>query len=477
MARKAMPREERLEILRKILNDYVASGKKIEDLRKVDPEYIAVAGAHIYGDDGHKLTVEETFSLLGFPRKRVRNMRMTDQQWAEEAKALIKQYKDAGGKVEDLDRNHKAYKFISARELIVDGKRLDLEEKFSFLGEPRARKNSGNLEKALREDIDRYLASGGSFHVRRRSLPFYERLHSYVDGGHFSSYEEAMKSLGYKNYSDTYYRFLDLQNISKFCDENGNYVYKRELDNSNFHNILQAAADTLQMPAALIVMLLYDKNLKSCVVEADYVEYLKVQLENFAEKNNGFVGIKRKAPQLYNKLRNFKTYAFNDFDDELTTEAALAFMGFDNFKFVHKETAGADCDILNELKTLAENGKGRVLGQNDFSSGFRKKVYLNACRQGISVKNYLGQFGIEYKGLDARERFKHIKMTKYPYIDEMRQRRDELIKDATEGKDLCEEEIFERRVLACQQAYGEFKERINNFTGEKVDCAGKNLAD
>lgn len=472
----AFSREQKIEELRQMLAKYIASGKRVEDIRVPDPEYVAVANAYLFAEDGKKLSVEEKFSLLGFPRKRVRNMKMTDEEWADKAKTLIKQYKDAGGKVDDLNKRHKIYEFISSRDLIVDGKRLNLEEKFTYLGEPRARKKTDNIEKALREDIERYLASGGSFHVRRKMLPFYERLHNYVDKGNFSSYEEAMKSLGYKNYSDTYYRFLDLQNISKFCDENGFFVYKREMDNSNFHNILQAAADTLQMPAPLIVMLLCDKKMQHCVVETDYVEYLKSQLEEYARNNNdSFVGIRRKAPKLYNKLRHFKTYAYNT-EDELSTEIALAFMGLDDCKFRHYKT-NVDCNITKELTDIREKNLGKVVTISDFPGGLRKKVYMNACRQGIQVSDYLAQYGIEYKGFDANERFRRVKMDTYPYIDEMKERRDELIAEMSEGKDLCKEEVFEVRVLACKQAYEEYKERINNFTGEKVDVSGKNMSD
>ncbi len=477
MARKAKPAEEKLETLRKLLKDYVASGRKLEDLGRDDLEYNIIANTYMAGDDGHKLSVEEKFSLLGFPRKRVRGMNMTDQQWAAKAKALIKQYKDAGGKVDDLTKKDKIYGFLAQRNLIVDGKTLNMEEKFKYLGEPRARRRTNDVEKSLREDIERYLASGGSFHVRRKSLPFYERLHNYVKLRKFSSYEEAMKSLGYKNYSDTYFRFLDLQNISKFCDENGFFIYKREKDNSNFHNILQAAADTLQMPAAVIITLLCDKKLEKCVVETDYYEYLRSQLEQFAKTNNGFVGIKRKAPQLYNKLRHFRESAYNDMQDELSTEAVLAFMGLDNFKFRYWESGKSGYDISDELKAIQEKSKGKVVTIGDFSNDLRKKVYRNAYRQGIQVKDYLGQFGIEYKGLDASERFRHVKMNAYPYLDEMKERRDEIIAEMSEGKDLCKEEVFEARVLACQQAYEEYKERINNFTGEKVDVSGKNLSD
>lgn len=399
-----------------------------------------------------------------------------NKSWIEEAKKMLKQYKADGGDVADLGKHDSVYKFIKNHDLVIEGKRLSLEEKFAFLGESRTRQKAESVEEALKQDIERFLSGGGSFHVRRKSLPFFERLHTF-SRAHNCSSEDAMKSLGYRNYSDIYYRFLGLQDISKFCDENGFFIYKREMDNAAFHNMLESAAETLQMPSALVVLLLCDKNMKSCVVEADYVEYLKTQLEKFAKENDGFVGIKRKSPELYEKLRNFKKFCFSDFDDEITTETALAFMGLDDFEFRHYDIPSADYDISKEMKTMAKNSHGKIVNRSDFSVGLQRKVYINACRQGISIKEYLGQYGIQYHGLNTDERFKHIKMKEYPYIDEMKQRRDELIKEATNGKNLCKEEIFEQRVLACQQAYSEYKERINSFTGEKINNKGKNLAE
>ncbi len=409
-------------------------------------------------------------------KNKVVGKKLTTEEWIVEAKRMLKQYKDEGGVVADLGTHDDVYGFIKKRDLFIDGKRVTLEEKFAFLGEPRARKNADDVEKELRKDIERFLANGGSFHIKRKGLPFYERLHTFARA-HKLSIEETMKSLGYKNYSNIYYRFLGLQDISKYCDENGYFIYKREMDNAAFHNVLEAAAETLQMPASLVVLLLCDKKMESCVVEADYVEYLKTQLEKFAKENDGFIGIKRKAPELYEKLRNFKRHCFNDFDDEITTETALAFMGLDDFKFRYLDIPNAGYDISNEMKMLAKNSHGKIISRNDLSPSLQNKVYVNACRQGTTIKEYLGQYGIQYKGLDTDERFNHIKLSKYPYIDEMKQRRDELIKGVCKGKDLCKEEIFEQRVLACKQAYSEFKDRINSFTGEKIDSTGKNMAE
>ena len=55
---------------RKDLEEFIANGGKIEELSSKDPLYMRIKNTRFRDENGNKLTVEEKFELLGFPRKR-----------------------------------------------------------------------------------------------------------------------------------------------------------------------------------------------------------------------------------------------------------------------------------------------------------------------------------------------------------------------------------------------------------------------
>ena len=141
------------------------------------------------------------------------------------ATQMLNDYIADGGNVDDLGVKDEAYKFIKNSSVKDEnGNTLDLETKFEVLGYPRKAKYKDN-KKELIAEIEVYRQAGNSFHITRKKLPFYPRLYAYASylkrHGIDMEYEQIMKGLGYKEYSDTYFRCLGLFDLEKYRDETG----------------------------------------------------------------------------------------------------------------------------------------------------------------------------------------------------------------------------------------------------------------
>ncbi len=390
----------------------------------------------------------------------------------KEIKSLLKAYVDNGGNPSDLSKKDNIYRLVQNTKILENGKALTLAEKFSYLGYPRPAKIAANLEDALKQDIATYLAQGGSFHVERKSLPFFERLHSYAKQRKIS-HEQAMKSLGYKNYSDTYYRFLGLKKLPEFCDENGYLHLDRKVNEcEKMHIYLQSCADTLNIPMPLVVMLLCDKKMAKCSIETDYLEFAKSRILSYAEKNGTLVGFSKKEPAVYNMLRNIRRKVSQERDPYFSMLECLELLGLDYLENKLTNTPAKSYDLSKEFAKLKEKYGSRPISATDLSGSLKAKIAQNAAHIGISPKDYIRANGLNYKGFNAIKSLRAVYVNKYPYIDEMLQRRDEIMQEH-ESADLCEEEKFENKVAAVKQVYSEYKNKIANFEGKLILGEGK----
>jgi len=64
-----LSKERKFVSIKAMLDDFVASGRKVEDLKKTDKEYKEVKNFKMVDENGRRLTVEEKFAAFGHPRK------------------------------------------------------------------------------------------------------------------------------------------------------------------------------------------------------------------------------------------------------------------------------------------------------------------------------------------------------------------------------------------------------------------------
>ena len=122
-------------------------------------------------------------------------------------------------------------------------------------------------------------------------------------------------------------------------------------------------------------------------------------------------------------------------------------------------------EIMCQLQSL-----NRPIRLTDINKKDYRKILFKAISMGISTKELLKCYGIDYSGKN-KDRLSKAYLSKMPYLDEMKKRRDLLLVDrnVTVENGYCKEEVFEERIKVCKQVYDEFKDKIYNFVPDLID--------
>ncbi len=512
--------EKKIEKVRTILKKFVDKGGDINSLTKKDSQYIAVCNLELFDKEGKKLSLSEKFSFLGFERnpkrgpffekakkmldeyverggsiddlspghavydyisfntvKKADGSNMTIVEKFEKlgyfrtpkkgrafvkARKMLDEFVANGGSVDDMKTTHPIYQYICFSDMSKDGVFLKtLEERFEALGHPRKRKISKDVRETLIEEIDKYIANGGQFDVDHTQLPFSERMRTYIrrfqKEGNYITFEEAMKDLGYKNFSDTYTRCKKLESLKNFRDQEG-YVDSYRSDKV-FAGYITSLSKSLGLPYSIIIQLLCDEKLKTISISTEYISHVKAEFVKFIEENGSLKGVSRNKA-LYEKLHNLRRYISSGAGESFTNEEILAIMELDvdhNLKNISEKQVDVD-SIMSKCKDK------KVVKYTDFDGAEYRALLSQSIKLGIPMTELFKSYGIEYHGKN-RDRLSARVVDKMPYLKEMKARRDKLLAKSTVNKEngCCKEEIFEEKVRICKQVYGEFKDKIYNF--------------
>lgn len=453
--RKAQ-REPFFEKAKKMLDAYVEKGGEVDDLKPGHEVYDYIAFNTIKKPDGKNMTMVEKFEKLGYDRTPKRGIAF------QKAKKMLDEYVAEGGKVEDMKTTHPIYRYINFSEMTKDGVPLKtMEERFEALGYPRKRKIVEDVRVTLIEEIDKYIAEGGQFDVDHMELPFFGRMRTYMrrfqKQGIYLTFEEAMRELGYKNFSDTYSRCKRLENLKNFRDEEG-YVDSYRKDKS-YAGYITWLSKSLDLPYYIIIELLCDEKLKTVTISTEYIAHVKAELENFIEANGSLKGMSRDK-QLYEKLHNLRRYLSFGTGESLSNEDILAIMEIDT-EHKLKNNTEKDANIEEILQKYIEKGRAKA---SDFDNSTYRKIISWSIKMGVPLNELFKSYGIEYAGHN-RDRLSTRVVTKLPYLSQMKARRDQLLlnNQVCAENGCCKEEIFEERLRVCKKVYGEFKDKIYNF--------------
>ncbi|MBQ8615676.1 MAG: hypothetical protein IJ415_03830 [Clostridia bacterium] len=393
----------------------------------------------------------------------------------QNATKLLQEYIASGHKIEDLVCDDRVYKYIkNTRVYDAQGKLINLETKFKLLGYPRKAKCTKTLREDLIKEVNSYLVSGGSFHIERKKLPFYEKLHSYANllnrQGIHLTYEQIMKNdLGFKEYSEMYYRCKDLDKLKYFRDEDG-FVdsYK---SNKMFNAYIKDVSISYGIPNFLVVSLLMDEKCKGYEIQTDKVKYTEILLKNYANEHGTFVGIRRKEPKIYNAF-DFLTRYYSDGTEQRYSKLEwLNIFGLDHVEHRFKEVDNEDnIDVEDIMLSLKEKYKDEVVNLKEIEAKDYRKIIKKAVRLGVNVSQVFEIYGMKSNGVRS-DRLSRVWVEEIPYFDEMKKRRNELLAQnlKSAGKKPCKEEIFEAKLLAVIQVYHEFKERLENYLPKEFE--------
>ena len=383
---------------------------------------------------------------------------------------MLKNYVDNGGDVQDLTKHDPVYVYIKNKKIKGDdGQYLDLETKFNWLGFPRKPKLKDNKQELVAE-IEAYKQSGDSFHVNRKKLPFYSRLYQYSrylkKHGKNMTYEQIMKSLGYKDFSDIYYRCQGLKELPKFRDSDG-YVdsYRK---NNQVKGYILALADSLGLPYYLVVTLLADEKLKKCHIATEYIDYVKTELQQFVKENGTLKGLKAQKPNLYAKFRNVMRYYSDGAEMPLSTNDWLNIFELNGVENRFKEREHVVINIEPIMTKLKQKFGNSPIALKDIDNKEYELILQKAVDLGIPLKELFRSYNMSYSG-NITNRLSSTQIDYIPYLDEMKKMRDDLLakQGITEANGYCKEEVFEAKFWACKQAYNKYKNKIFNFVDEE----------
>lgn len=395
----------------------------------------------------------------------------TDSKCYIKAKKMLDEFVANGGNVDDLGNKDEIYRYIkSARITDASGNSLDVEAKFELLGHPRARARCKDSRQQLVEEVDEYKRSGKSFHITRKNLPFYPRLHTYARklqyDGISLSYDQIMKGLGYKDYSDIYFRCMGISALANYRDENG-FVDSYRQD-EQLKAYITGLSEYLGIPYYLVVTLLANENLENCYIATEYIAQVKAELQQFCLQNGSLKGLRTQNRRLYNKLDTLmKSYGDGN-ETILTRQDWMVALELDGFENGFKKSSKVEVDIKPIMHRLKQKFGDKVIGAKDIDSKDYYHIYIKSVKLGVPVKELFREYGLNYKG-NTSSRLSNMKVNQIPYLNQMRTFRDRLLEAQgfTDEKRYCKEEIFEARVKACQLAYDKFKDKMFNFTSEE----------
>lgn len=384
------------------------------------------------------------------------------------AKKMLDDYVARGGNIEDLSKDDKEYKYIkNSKAKSADGRLLTLEEKFEKLHHPRKPKQEKDVRQALVNDVEFYVSQGKSFHIARKKLPFYERLATYsrylARNGEHKSHEQIMKyDLGYKNFSDDYYRCMELEKLKTYRDENG-FIdgYRKD---KRLVNYVRDVAIAYAVPYYIILCLVCDEKLNSYTIEVDKVKFTERLLTNYAKQFESFVGIKRNHPKVYNAFEYLTRYYSDGSECGFSKQEWLDIFGLGDVEHRFWDITRENTDIDQAIKNIKSQCKDGVVIAKDVDSKDYIKVVKKSVQMGISVSELLSMYGLKHKHLSS-SRMARTEVDEIPYLSEMKQRRDELILTSgkTEENGCCKEEIFEAKLHASIQVYNEYKEKLLSY--------------
>lgn len=397
-----------------------------------------------------------------------------DSQFYKKAVEYIEEFLATGKKIEEMTGKDKAYRYIKNTKVFDEnGETIKLEKLFELLGYPRANKHSSDVRADLIGEINEYLAKGGSFHISRKKLPFYDKLSTYANylrrKGLNLTHEQIMKDdLGFKQYSDTYYRAYKALRVKDYRDSEG-YVDDYRLNHS-LNAFIKDLAITYEVPYYFIIVFMCGEKIRSYNISVDKVAFIKRRLENYATENNGTLyGLRWKDPSLYNAFDYLIDYFSDGSEQSFTKQEWLEIFELDvPNKFWARSNKQVDNieDVILRLKQQFPEGfvVAKDMDQKDY-----RKIVKKAVSMGVTVSELLNQYGLKCKGASI-SRLARAYVEEVPYIDEMKKRFNELILEIGKTKEngSCKEEIFEARVQAMQQVYAEFMEKLDAYVPEKI---------
>ena len=461
-----------LERVKAVIDEFIANGGTLEQIKKGTPEYTEIKNTTVYLPNKRRATMEEKFTLAGYERRPRRAVSF------EEIKQLLDDYVEQGGNIDDLGVDDPLYQLVKNYT-----NRKNLYEKFAMFGYTRSRKKSESAWDDLHRLAHQYVAEGKSLHIERKKLPFYESMHT-AKRSYFRKYgrritsREALERVGIKGYSDIYYDFLPLFDLEKYQDSYG-YVDSYRKD-TNLNACIDRYAEYLGMPVSLVVSLVADQRLEKSYLQTDTLAFISQQLKEYKETYDSFDNISRTDPQLYNRLCRLKRVVKTESGKPISTRELVELLGHDdNHETFRDTTEIQEIDFEQDIAPLVDfaHANGNKISARHISPSIYRRLLDYTARNSTNISSFFETFGVEYEDSRKNQLYTKLCIDKFPYLHEMKQMRNELVKALEfEHPEFTKEERFEHYLEICKHVYQTYKPLIEVY-GLNEDFDSSKLKD
>lgn len=460
--RAGYPRKKKLspkERGQKLVDDFFAAGGKIEDIKKGTQIYEQIKNLNIILSNGKRVPMNEKLIMFGVKRPPRRLVSI------EEISQRLQEFVDAGGNIDDLGVEDELYQLVKG----IDNKH-SIVEKFKICGQMRRVKKVKSVTEELKIQAHSYIAAGGSLHIPRKQLPFYETLHAAKRAylrrtGKPISSKDMLASVGVTGYSDIYYNYLKIFDLASYQDTYG-FVDSYRKD-SVMNATIDRYAEQLGMPIALVVELVADQRLERSCLQTDTLSFISKQLAEYKKDYGSFENISRTDPQLYNRLCRFKKIIQTDSGKPVSTKELVEMLGsYDNADVFSDTTEIRELDYEKDIVPLITfaRANGGTISAKDIPHSLYRNILDHASRNATTISDFFDDFGVEYTDARKNQTFVRLYVERFPYIHEMKQERDVLTKQLQDSHpEFTKEEFFEHYLEVCKSVYLKYKPLIETY--------------
>lgn len=405
-----MNNEQKIKLLKQSVSEFISNGGNVENLKTTDEIYKLVKNTTI-AINGNRLSLEEKFEIIGFPRQ---PKRKTYDEHIKSIQEALSEFVAGGGDVNTLCSSDKLYKKVKNSVIFLNGRELTINEKFGIAGFPREDK--------------------------------------------------------YNNVKTIISR---LNNLENFKDENGFVDTYRK--NQAMNAFIDSCSLNFDLPPSLIVTLLANQNLKKYSLRVDRYDYIKTRLAEFVKNNGSLIMVKQKDRRLYDLLcSTAKTYPTKT-GRKMTLSELVEELGFGDVEnsFIETNRTGYfnEDEFLMKYYPIIKNN-GYTISLSDIEPNDYMRLSNYTRRLSISINDFFEKNGVKYVNPKNVVRNAYLTTDEYPYLKEMRNEVNQLLNDYYKDNPInfSDETLFNNRLTACQFVYGKYKKKIENeFSSDKND--------
>ena len=390
----------------------------------------------------------------------------------ENIKSKLKAYVDNGGILENLTIKDEEYIAVKNCDIYLDGKRLSIEERFSYLGYPRLPQQKPYTEKLkdIKIMLDEFVAAGGNIDEIDYTHPIYAKMRAFtpVINGRRPSMEEKFEMAGHPRQSkinDMNVFMERLSALENFKDENG-FVdsYRKDEQMKLF---VSYCSLQFGFPISLVVCMLANQKLKKHLVQTNRVEFLKSRLSAYLEEHKDFVGIKRIDPFSYNLLTSVSKSYPSETGRKYSNLEIVEMLGFEDVRNSFAKEVDAvpffEMEFIKKYTPAIERNNGSISASDINQYDYRQLTfYLRRINE--TKQEFFGRYNVKFLNPKVIERDKRITLPEYPYLDEMQNILSiELMNIAENHPELqnaSAAELFAIKAKLIKSIYQDYKDKI-----------------